>query len=95
MFRGRVRHVHFVGVGGVGMSGDTSCADHINAWRVRDTLGLDNIPGGVAPGGTDGTDNLILTTPGVPNNFQHPACGFGEDATITNLPTDNPVGPNP
>lgn len=36
-------------VGGVGVSGDTSCADHVIAWRVRDALGLDNIPGGVAP----------------------------------------------
>jgi uncharacterized protein GlcG (DUF336 family) len=36
-------------VGGLGASGDTSCADHIHAWRVRDALGLDNIPGGVGP----------------------------------------------
>ena len=28
-------------VGGVGVSGDTSCADHNIAWRVRNGLGLD------------------------------------------------------
>ncbi|MGH8575792.1 MAG: hypothetical protein ACREXJ_02535 [Gammaproteobacteria bacterium] len=32
-------------VGGVGVSGDTSCADHVIAWRVRDALGR-RIPSG-------------------------------------------------
>src|SRR4051812_33567302 len=27
-------------VGGLGLSGDTACADHSTAWRVRDALGL-------------------------------------------------------
>ena len=31
-------------VGGIGLSGDTSCADHNVAWRVRQTLGLDKTP---------------------------------------------------
>ena len=31
-------------VGGVGVSGDTSCADHNIAWRVRNNLGLDHLP---------------------------------------------------
>src|ERR1022692_2314323 len=30
-------------VGGVGVSGDTSCADHDVAWRVRHNLGLDHL----------------------------------------------------
>ena len=28
-------------VGAIGVSGDTSCADHIIAWRVRDAIGLE------------------------------------------------------
>lgn len=40
-------------VGAVGVSGDTSCADHYIAWRVRDALELDYVPGGVAPNGDD------------------------------------------
>jgi len=32
-------------VGGLGLSGDTSCADHNIAWRVRNELGLDNLDG--------------------------------------------------
>lgn len=31
-------------VGGLGVSGDTSCADHNVAWRVRQALGLDKTP---------------------------------------------------
>jgi len=33
-------------VGGLGASGDTSCADHNIAWRIRHALGLDKMPGG-------------------------------------------------
>ena len=29
-------------VGGLGASGDTGCADHIIAWKMRDAFGLDN-----------------------------------------------------
>ena len=42
-------------VGALGVSGDTSCADHIIAWKVRDALGLDFVPAGVDAG----TDNII------------------------------------
>lgn len=77
-------------LGGLGVSGDTSCTDHIVAWKVRDGLGLDNIPGGVA----SGTDNLILATPVEPNSFQHPSCGFDEDPIIEDLPNSFPVGAN-
>jgi Haem-degrading len=43
-------------LGGLGMSGDTSCADHVKAWKTRDALGLDHVPDGVA----GGTDNIIF-----------------------------------
>lgn len=33
-------------VGGVGVSGDTSCADHNIAWRVRNILNLDHMAEG-------------------------------------------------
>src|SRR5205085_2825854 len=56
-------------VGGLGVSGDTSCTDHVIAWKVRELLNLDNVPNGVSPGvntgfvlpGTTvtGTDNMI------------------------------------
>ena len=43
-------------VGGLGASGDTACADHNIAWRVRQALGLDKVPGGVGP---DHNDEII------------------------------------
>ncbi len=70
-------------VGGVGVSGDTSCADHNIAWRVRNNLGLDHL-GGV--GGVSGDparpDNIIFDIKDNPNGgtgisaggFGHPTC---------------------
>jgi uncharacterized protein GlcG (DUF336 family) len=45
-------------VGAIGVSGDSSCADHHIAWRTRNTLNLDFVPGGI---NTDTTrpDNII------------------------------------
>jgi uncharacterized protein GlcG (DUF336 family) len=43
-------------VGGLGVSGDSSCADHNIAWRVRQALGLDKVPAGVGP---DHDDEII------------------------------------
>jgi hypothetical protein len=59
-------------VGGVGVSGDTSCTDHMVAWRVRNALGLDQLRG--VPGGSGDPkrpDNIIFDiTPngGIPTN---------------------------
>lgn len=62
-------------VGGIGVSGDTSCTDHMVAWRVRHTLNLDNFSAkGV--GGVNGApgypDNIIydISAPPVPGNIQ-------------------------
>lgn len=83
-------------LGALGNSGDTSCADHIIAWKVRDALGLDYVPAGVS---ATGDDNMILDTTvdaGTghtvsPSGFGHPSCGFGEDAIIDALPVSHPV----
>lgn len=40
-------------LGAVGVSGDSSCADHAIAWRTRNKLKLDYVPAGVGPGGVD------------------------------------------
>jgi uncharacterized protein GlcG (DUF336 family) len=50
-------------VGGLGVSGDTSCADHEIAKRVRDLAGL-NPPGGPL------VDDIVYTT----SVFAHPVC---------------------
>jgi uncharacterized protein GlcG (DUF336 family) len=47
-------------VGGLGLSGDTACADHSTAWRLREALGM-------AP--TSGNDKITLD-----NSTGHPHC---------------------
>jgi uncharacterized protein GlcG (DUF336 family) len=66
-------------IGGLGVSGDTSCADHNIAYRTRNTLELDYVPAGVA-GGTK-KDNIIFDI--VPQPGQMPgvsASGFGHSS---------------
>jgi len=60
-------------VGGLGVSGDASCADHNIAWKMRYNLRLDHVPAGVADNGKD--DNIIYDfTNGVSaSGFGHPS----------------------
>ncbi len=81
-------------VGGLGLSGDTSCADHVIAWKVRHQLKLDGVPMGVAPGQND---NMILDMQNgtSASGFGHPSCKGGKpsDETIKKLPEQFPLGP--
>jgi uncharacterized protein GlcG (DUF336 family) len=74
-------------VGALGVSGDTSCADHVIAWKVRHQLGLDHVPMGVAPGQND---NMILDIQNgtSASGFGHPSCRGGKppDEIIKQLP---------
>ncbi|WP_194712591.1 GlcG/HbpS family heme-binding protein [Noviherbaspirillum soli] len=63
-------------IGGLGLSGDTACADHAIAYRMRAAAGFEKVPNGVGPGKTD---NIIYAS-GTPTGFQHPHCG---DSDIT------------
>jgi uncharacterized protein GlcG (DUF336 family) len=78
-------------VGALGLSGDSSVADHVIAWKLRDALGLDHIPGGVSP---TKDDNMVL-------DFVdgRSASGWGHAGTtdaakviVDKLPTTHPVG---
>jgi uncharacterized protein GlcG (DUF336 family) len=70
-------------VGGVGVSGDTSCADHNIGWRVRHNLGLDHLANTAGVSG-DPTrpDNIVFDITPNPNGgtgisaggFGHPTC---------------------
>jgi uncharacterized protein GlcG (DUF336 family) len=91
-------------VGALGVSGDTSCTDHVVAWKVRHALNFDNVPGGVAPPNplAPGTDNIIFDISEDGNGhakstsgFGHPVCGGVGPAQATSLVTNFPVGPNP
>jgi uncharacterized protein GlcG (DUF336 family) len=75
-------------IGAVGVSGDTSCADHNIAWRTRHALILDHMAAGTFPavGGVSGDashpDNIIFDITANPNGgtgisaggFGHPTC---------------------
>ena len=68
-------------VGALGVSGDSSCADHNIAWRTRHTLLLDYVPGGVS-GDAARPDNIVYDItpqagqqPGVSaSGWGHPEC---------------------
>lgn len=81
-------------VGGLGLSGDTSCTDHVIAWKVRHQLHLDAVPMGPSP---DHNDNLILDfNNGVSQSgFGHPSCkgGTQADGIIQDLSKNFPTGP--
>lgn len=82
-------------VGGLGVSGDTSCADHVIAWKTRQTLGLNSVPMGVAPGPSD---NLIfdIQNGASSSGFGHPACKGGNpsEEIINKLTQTHPTGPH-
>lgn len=73
-------------IGAIGASGDTSCADHLIAWRVRNLLVLDYVNGGVSGDGAH-PDNIIYDVVANPaggtgksgGGFGHPTC-LGEAA---------------
>ncbi|MFK8068352.1 MAG: heme-binding protein [Gammaproteobacteria bacterium] len=73
-------------LGAVGVSGDSSCRDHIIAWKLRDALELDNVPAGVS---LTGDDNMVQD---LTYGFGHPSCGNGEEGPISDLPTSHPTG---
>jgi uncharacterized protein GlcG (DUF336 family) len=50
-------------LGGLGVSGDTSCADHNIAYKTRSTLNLDYVPAGVSPDPLRRDDIIFDITP--------------------------------
>lgn len=63
-------------VGGLGVSGDSSCADHNIAWKLRKALQLDYVPAGVSPAKDDNV--MYLKAGEAPNGFKQPLCGNKE-----------------
>jgi uncharacterized protein GlcG (DUF336 family) len=80
-------------VGAVGVRGDSSCADHNIAWRTRNNLGLDYVPGGVS-GDSARPDNIVYDItphpgqmPGVSaSGWGHPVCSVAAVTISKALP---------
>jgi hypothetical protein len=71
-------------VGAVGVSGDSSCADHNIAWKLRHALNLDYLTTakvrGLSPAPRQ--DNILydIADGKSKSGFGHPVCGFKENA---------------
>jgi len=75
-------------LGGLGVSGDTSCADHNIAWKTRNLLQYDYVPAGVAGAGQ--WDNIIYPySPSTP--FSHPVCSAASTAVAQGFATTYPT----
>jgi len=77
-------------VGGLGVSGDSSVADHVIAWKLRHALGLDHVPGGVSP---TGDDNMVLdfVDGASPSGWGHAGTTDAAKTIVEELPESHPV----
>jgi uncharacterized protein GlcG (DUF336 family) len=80
-------------LGAVGVSGDSSCADHNIAWRTRHNLGLDHVPAGVS-GDATRPDNIVYDITEQAGQMSglsksgwgHPSCSAAATAIAATLP---------
>jgi uncharacterized protein GlcG (DUF336 family) len=70
-------------IGGLGVSGDSSCADHNVAWRVRKALALDKVPAGVNPNRNDAIVHDLGPDGKSASGWGHPKCA-GTEADVAN-----------
>ncbi len=72
-------------VGGIGVSGDSSCADHLIAWRLRNELALDYVPAGPS---ANKDDQIIFDIENgkSKSGFGQPTCGGKEVQLVPKLP---------
>src|SRR5262245_47553863 len=77
-------------LGAIGLSGDSSVADHVIAWKLRDALGLDHVPGGVSP---TKDDNMVLDFKdgASPSGWGHAATTPAATALVEKLPQTHPI----
>jgi uncharacterized protein GlcG (DUF336 family) len=80
-------------LGGLGVSGDSSCADHNIAWRTRNALALDYVPSGISSDASR-PDNIVYDIvpqpgqmPGVSTSgWGHPTCSATATEIAAGLP---------
>jgi uncharacterized protein GlcG (DUF336 family) len=85
-------------VGGLGVSGDESCTDHIVAWKLRYTINLDNVPDGVSDAGDDNIIHDLSVDPATgrmesTSGYGHPTCSPTAARIARNLHDELPAGP--
>ncbi len=77
-------------LGAIGVSGDSSCADHNIAWKVRHKLNLDYVPKGVSP---TKDDNIVsdITDSVSASGWGHPVCSPDAAKIAGELPKTHPI----
>lgn len=77
-------------LGAIGVSGDSSCADHNIAWKVRHKLNLDYIPGGVSP---NKDDNIVydIVDGSSASGWGHPVCAPEAEEIAKNFTKTPPI----
>ena len=77
-------------IGAVGVSGDSSGADHNIAWKLRHQLNLDYVAAGVSP---TGDDNIVydLKDGASEGGWGHPTCSDEATAIALELPKTHPI----
>ncbi len=78
-------------IGALGVSGDSSCADHNIAWKLRDALNLDYVPAGVS---ATGDDNIIydISNGQSAGGWGHPVCSDEATEIAEELPDNYAIG---
>jgi len=79
-------------IGAIGVSGDSSCADHNIAWKVRHKLNLDNVPAGVS---STKDDNIVYDSVAgkSASGWGHAECSPKATKIAQELPKTHPVRP--
>lgn len=78
-------------IGALGVSGDTSCADHNIAWRARNGLKLDYVTSGVSADKNDQIVYDIASNGKSAGGFGHPKCMGTESDVARTLPASSKV----
>jgi len=85
-------------VGGLGLSGDESCTDHVIAWKVRHALNLDEVPAGVTKAKDDNIVHDLSVDPATgrmqsASGYGHPTCSPTAASIAEGLSDTLPSGP--
>ncbi|HUO54669.1 MAG TPA: hypothetical protein VMU18_08005 [Rhodoblastus sp.] len=83
-----------VKVGGLGVSGDASCTDHLIAWNLRHNIGLDHL-GSIAGVSGDAAhpDNIVfdIVNGQSAGGFGHPTCGGASNSAASAVANSLPA----
>jgi len=74
-------------VGGLGVSGDTSCTDHFVAWKIRHLMNLDYVTGGPIAGNYDNINFYYPNGTAPATGWAQPICFPGDPAFAEALVT--------